>query len=499
MKKIIQALKKTPQKHALIIGDVMLDEYVFGSASRISPEAPVPIIKQERMEWRLGGAANVAANCKHLGFDVSVVSIINDHDHAGKKICSLFHDIHLDSTSLLYMDSRQTTCKKRFLSGAHQCLRVDQESDSPLNYDERNALKQRIDAYMRSDSIILLSDYAKGIIDQDIVAYVVNKARAKKCLVIADPKGPNFSKYKGVNYLKPNIAAYNQMINFFGLSHENALFSNAQRICSLLELNGLIVTMGEKGIRFISQSQDILSPSFKREVYDVSGAGDTAFAFIALALANNISMSDSLRLANMASSIAVSHMTTYAVSLEELIDKELDMSEKIFYNWARLKIELDWLRAEGKRVVFTNGCFDLLHSGHIHTLVEAKKLGDILIVALNSDDSIKRQGKGAGRPINDLFERALIMSSIGVVDFVTSFPQDKPQAIIEYLQPDVLVKGGDYKKEEVVGYDFVSSYGGDVKIIDYIPGKSTTGIISSVKSTEKYIRPEPIKKSTSSV
>jgi len=179
MKKIISTLKKAPQKHALIIGDVMLDEYVFGSVSRISPEAPVPVVKQERMEWRLGGAANVAANCKHIGFEVNVLSIINDKDAAGKKICSLFQNTNLDTSSLLQMKTRQTTCKKRIVAGSHQCLRVDCETEESLDQNERRALKKNIDCYMRHDSVVLISDYGKGIIDQDIIAFTVKKAREK--------------------------------------------------------------------------------------------------------------------------------------------------------------------------------------------------------------------------------------------------------------------------------------------------------------------------------
>ncbi|MFH1832417.1 MAG: D-glycero-beta-D-manno-heptose 1-phosphate adenylyltransferase, partial [bacterium] len=473
-----------PCKRVLLIGDAMLDEYVFGSVSRISPEAPVPVVKQERVEWRLGGAANVAANCRHIGLDIDVVALINESDFEGKKICSLFTNIGLNPASLISVHNRQTTCKRRIISGTHQCLRIDHESEELLSLKEFDAIKERIDACFAPDSVVLISDYNKGVVDSRVIAHVVQKARASNTLVLADPKGPAFEKYRGVNYLKPNLAAFGQMVKHFNLSPEESMDTNARKICDLLALDGLIVTMGEKGIRFISHTQDIFSPAIKREVYDVSGAGDTVFAFLALALAHDISMKDSLCLANMAASVAVSHMTTYAVSLEELIDKELEMSEKVVHNWARLKIELDWLKSEGKRIVFTNGCFDLLHSGHIHTLVGAKKQGDILVVALNTDESVKRF-KGPARPINDLLERVSVMSAIGVVDFVTSFAQDTPRELVEYLQPDVLVKGGDYKAENIAGYDAVIAYGGAVKIINYIADKSTTKTVQAIREVRK--------------
>lgn len=479
MKKMIMQLRAGGVKNILIIGDVMLDEYFFGSVSRISPEAPVPVLKSEHTDWSLGGAANVAANCKHIGFDVALVGLIGQQDYEGEKIVTMLHDLKISTAGIVRSCQRPTTCKKRFLAKNHQMLRMDSESCQGLSKKEFTDVVTAIDLLLKPSSMILISDYAKGVVSQELIDYVLERAQKLNCIVMVDPKGPNFEKYTGVDYLKPNAKEFAQIVDFFQLPANQSLEENGREICGLLDLKGLVVTMGEKGIVYIDQNRTVFSPAHKREVYDLTGAGDTVFAFLALGLANNFSIDECMKLANHAASVAVSHLKTYAVSLEELVDRSMEPAEKIYDDWALLKIELDWQRAEGKRVVFTNGCFDILHPGHMYTLKEAKKHGDILVVALNADESITRL-KGPSRPINNLEYRATMMSVIGFVDFVVSFQQDTPQALIEYLRPDVLVKGGDYKKEDIVGYNFITSYGGVVHVIDYLDGISTTAIIEKL-------------------
>ena len=245
----------------------------------------------------------------------------------------------------------------------------------------------------------------------------------------------------------------------------------------------MIITRGERGMCYISKADAIHLPAQAHDVYDLTGAGDTVVAFLALGFAHGLSVHDCLMIANRAAAVAISHLKTYAVSLDELLDRSIELSEKIYYDWALLKIELDWLRADGKKVVITNGCFDILHQGHVHVLKEAKQQGDILVVALNTDASVQRL-KGTSRPINPLVDRAMVMAALGVVDFVVSFDQDTPLALIEYLKPDVLVKGGDYKKESIVGYDFVCGHGGHVHIVDYIAGVSTTALVKKIGKAE---------------
>lgn len=485
MKQIVNYLKACGSKDIVVIGDVMLDEYWFGSVTRVSPEAPVPVLRQEEKEWCLGGAANVAANCKHIGCKVSLIGLIGAHDEEGHRLVSMVRDLGIDSGGLVKSERRITTCKKRMMVKGHQLLRIDAEQTAPLIDQEKAALIRKIDDSLKPGVTVLISDYAKGVASAEIIAYVVQRARALGALVLIDPKGPQFDKYAGAHYIKPNLKEFNHMVVNLGLSIDNALVANGQEICRLLGLRGLFVTMGDCGMQYISQDESYHCPAFKCEVYDIMGAGDTAFAFLALGLSNGLSIENCLLLANRAAAVSVSHLKVYAVSLDELIDRESDTGEKIFYDWTRLKIELDWQRRGGKRVVFTNGCFDLLHSGHIHLLKEARRMGDILVVALNSDESISRLGKGPGRPINQLEERATLIAALGMVDFVVSFDQDTPRELIEYLGPDVLVKGGDYKVESIVGYDYVKSLGGSVKVIDYVPGRSTTGVVKKIEKMQQ--------------
>jgi D-beta-D-heptose 7-phosphate kinase/D-beta-D-heptose 1-phosphate adenosyltransferase len=487
MKQIINYLKTCGPKEIIVIGDVMLDEYWFGSVTRVSPEAPVPVLKQENKEWCLGGAANVAANCKHIGFKVSLVGVIGAHDDEGHRLATMLRDVGIDSNGLVKSEHRGTTCKKRMMVKGHQLLRIDAEQTQTLDQQETSALIKSIDANLKPGTTVLVSDYAKGVASGEVLAYIVQKAQTLGCLVLVDPKGPDFNKYAHVHFMKPNLKEFNHMVSYWGLPLDSSFVENGQKICRNLSLRGLFVTLGEHGIHYISEQESHYCPVFKREVYDITGAGDTVFAFLALALSNGLSVEHCLQVANRAAAVAVSHLKTYAVSLDELIDRESETGEKIFYDWTRLKIELDWLRRGGKRVVFTNGCFDLLHSGHIHLLKEAKRMGDLLVVALNSDESVRRLGKGPGRPINQLEERATLVAALGMVDFVVSFDQDTPKELIEYLSPDVLVKGGDYKVESIVGYDYIKSLGGSVKVIDYVPGRSTTNVMKKIETIQKEV------------
>jgi len=481
MKKLITQLKNEPSKKILIIGDVMVDQYCFGSVSRISPEAPVPVITQEKIEWCLGGAANVAANSQKIGCDVTLIGVISRNDDAGKKYRKLLEEIKIKEDGTVYSQERRTTCKKRILAGSHQMLRIDDESSTLLTPEEFDDIRIKIDQFLVPGVTVLLSDYAKGVITKELVQYVCKRAKSCGSIVMLDPKGKDFSKYYGVDYIKPNLNEYNHLLDFYGLSSDNSIKENGHIICKKLGLKGLIVTRGEKGIVFVSSDDYFTYSAYRREVYDLTGAGDTVFAFLALGFAHNITIKEILVLANYAASIVVSHLKTYSVSLDDLLDCGVEHAKKIYNDWTQLKIELDWQRCDGKRVVFTNGCFDILHPGHLHTLKEAKRRGEVLVVALNTDASVKRL-KGQSRPINDLQHRQTMMAALGVVDFVVSFDQDTPQEIINYLAPDILVKGGDYKKESVVGYDTITARGGAVHIIDFVEGLSTTNMISSIKS-----------------
>lgn len=482
MKNIINQIKLSNKKPILVIGDLMLDEYVFGDVSRISPEAPVPVLQEKKREWNLGGAANVALNCAQNNFNVTIIGLIGENDLAGQNFCSLLNQSNINQKGLIKSKERITTCKKRVLAQNQQLLRVDCENNHPLTITEYNLVYQKLDELIMQDSIILVSDYAKGVITKQVLNDIISFAKKRGATVLLDPKGPDFDKYFGVNYIKPNLKEFNQILDFYNLNKKEDLIVNAKKVCDLLDVGGLIITMGEKGIQFVSKKEEFFVPACKREVYDITGAGDTVLAFLALGLSSGLDIFHAIKFANHAAGIAVSHLKTYSVTLDELVDRNFDLTEKIFLDWALLKIELDWLKLEKKKVVFTNGCFDILHSGHIFILNEAKKMGDILVVAINTDASIKRF-KGDQRPIKSLLERAKVLAAIGVVDFVVIFDQDTPKELIEYLKPDVLVKGGDYKKEEIAGYNFMMANGGQVVVVDYQKGLSTTNIINKIKST----------------
>jgi D-beta-D-heptose 7-phosphate kinase / D-beta-D-heptose 1-phosphate adenosyltransferase len=478
MSKIVKKLKAANGKKVLIVGDVMIDEYLFGSVDRISPEAPVPVLKEERREWALGGAANVAINCEKIGCDVQVVALIGEGDAAGKKLSQMFVQNGMKTNGLIRSSNRPTIRKQRLMSNNHQLMRIDSENNLPLTSYERSLIINRIDDMMKENMIVLISDYAKGTIDREVVLEIVSRAKQRSCTVLVDPKGPHFDKYFGVNYIKPNLKEFQQMVDHFSLPSGDSLIENGRKICELLSLRALIVT-SPKGMQFLSKKFECFSPAHKREVCDVTGAGDTVLSFLAMGL-GVLPMEECLAVANKAASVAISHIKTYAVTLDELVDIETSSKEKVYRDWSQLKEELDAFKARKKKVVFTNGCFDLVHAGHIYILEEAKRRGDILVVAVNTDDSIKRL-KGPSRPVKILSERLRVMGAFGVVDFVVPFDQDTPKELIEYIKPDVIAKGSGYRAEEVVGYDVVTSYGGRVEIISEKMDFSTTDLVNRMQ------------------
>ena len=481
MKSLVHRLQQLPKKSVVVIGDVGIDEYIFGAVSRVSPEAPVPVVREQRRELYFGCAANTAVNCHVLGLDVALIGVINENDVAGRAFTKLLQGADVHADAIVLSQTRKTTLKTRVIAQNHHCLRIDNEDAMPLAAQELAMIMVKIEEKIQPHSVVLLSDYAKGVITPELVHAVVRLAHSRGALVIADPKGPDFGKYQGVDYLKPNATEFTQMLQYFDVARTLSLVEQGRIICHKLGLQGLMVTLGDRGIQYISHDEDIFSPAFKREVFDLSGAGDTVFAYLAFALVHELYMHDALALANKAAAVAISHLKTYAVKLEELLDDVPALEDKIVFDWKLLKSRTEAARARGKRIVFTNGCFDLLHPGHVRCLREARKQGDLLVVALNSDASVQRQNKGPERPLNNLEDRAAIVAGLESVDFVTFFEQDTPQQIIDLLLPDVLVKGGDYIAEEVVGYKTVTAYGGRVCIIPLVDGKSTTKIIRKAR------------------
>lgn len=490
MNEVIKNLRViSKKKHLLVIGDLILDEYLFGQTERISREAPIPVFTEERFEWVCGGAANVVMNIQKSGFAVSVVGLIGAHDAEGKKLLSILEAAHIPISGIVRSPFRKTTRKQRVIVQGQQVFRIDAEEQALLLEEERIALFEQISAALTPDTTVLISDYDQGMIDHKLVLTIVQLAASVHAQVLVDPRGPLFDKYRGVDYIKPNAREFEAMVEFFGLSKQMTLEQNAAKICDILDLKGMIITLGEKGMLFASLTQSFLVEAIPREVFDVTGAGDTAFAYLGIGCASNLPIQQTLELANVASGIAVSHLKNYIVSLDEVeahfTGAELvpySSSQKIIFDWNRLQVIVKNAQALGKKVIFTNGAFDLLHSGHISVIEKAKSLGDILIVALNTDASIKRY-KSINRPINPLQERALIMAALGVVDFVVSFDQNTANEILDILRPDIMVKGGDYKPELLPEYPTVCNYGGQIYIVNFKQGYSSTNIIAKMEAS----------------
>ena len=460
----------------LVVGDLMLDQYWFGDTARISPEAPVPVIKVNSNETRLGGAANAALNAKQLGAQVTISGIIGN-DSNGAIVKSLLKDQDIESRCIETSDS-QTICKLRMISRNQQMVRADFEDSFPA--DVVDDINESVTHSLENCDVILLSDYNKGTLAQcQAIIEAANKVNVK---VLIDPKGDDFSKYRGAYLLTPNLSEFETIVG--KCLSEQDMFAKASKLITDYELQALLLTRSEKGMTlFLADGTHHHYNAKAHEVYDVTGAGDTVIATLAAALANNIELSDAVNLSNIAAGIVVGRMGAATVTPLELklaIENNTATPSGII-SPDQLKSLVEFEKSLGKKVVFTNGCFDILHSGHAQYLLEAGALGDRLIVAINDDESVKRL-KGPERPINTVEERMAVISSLKSVDWVVAFDGDTPEELLRTLQPSILVKGGDYGIEEVVGADIVTAYGGEVKVLSLQEGVSTTNVIDTIKS-----------------
>jgi len=468
-------LKLLRKSNIVVFGDVMLDRYVSGSVDRVSPEAPVPVLKPIKEEIRLGGAANVALNLSSLGSKVSLIGI-SGKDNSSAQIIKLLKENKIKSE--LVKSSLPTITKLRLLSSKQQLLRVDNEEE--FTKVDWKSVKRRFDKSIlqKSNNLLIISDYGKGTL-QDIPA-VIRKAKKLKKTVLVDPKGDNFLKYKGADVITPN---FSEFIGEVGpVRSEREITTKAKDLIKSLNLGALLVTRGSEGmILFNKEKGKVVRSDFPtqaKEVFDVSGAGDTVIASLAAALSTGLDMTSAVKLANVAAGIVVGKSGTATASISEI--EPHFTGEDLVFSLKEAKKHSVMLRKNGKKVVFTNGCFDILHAGHVHYLEQAKELGDELVVGLNSDSSVKTL-KGPSRPINNLEQRAKVLSSLKCVDRIVSFADETPIKLIKEIKPDVLVKGGDYKAKDVVGHKEIKSWGGEVKIIPLVPGLSTTNIIKKLK------------------
>jgi D-beta-D-heptose 7-phosphate kinase/D-beta-D-heptose 1-phosphate adenosyltransferase len=475
---LAQLVRRFAQAHVLILGDVMLDRYVSGTASRLSPEAPIPVLRPTTRRATLGGAANVALNIATLGGQASLVGVIGD-DPEGSELTNLLGSSGI-VPHLIVAPGRPTTAKTRFMAGTHQLLRLDEESTAEVDaVTADNVLSAFTEAIDAAD-IVVLSDYAKGVLSDAVLSGALERARAYGRVLIADPKRIDFAAYRGATVLTPNEQEVRQATRIDAAEDAEAVRAGQ---CALEDTGcqAVVVTRSAKGLTLVRRDAPALHlPTRAREVADVSGAGDTLVAALAVALGADAALPEAAMLANVTAGISVGKPGTATVSQEELLGvlhlEDLIASDRKIVDRAEATQRAAAWRAQGRRVGFANGCFDLIHPGHIRLLSEARARCDRLIVALNTDASVKRL-KGPTRPLQNETARATVMASLAPVDLVVLFDEDTPMQLIKALRPDVLVKGADYSIDQVVGADLVQSWGGTVLLVELQAGHSTTGTI----------------------
>jgi D-beta-D-heptose 7-phosphate kinase / D-beta-D-heptose 1-phosphate adenosyltransferase len=465
----------------LVVGDLMLDQYLWGKAERISPEAPVQVVEVTREDVRLGGAGNVINNLVALGCGVTACSVIGG-DENGVILQHAFTGKGVDVSGVFEDPMRSTSKKTRVVAANQQIVRIDRETKDGISavYEER--IIEFVEARGCEFQVILISDYGKGVLTPRVLAGIFSVARRLGVPVAVDPKGNDYTRYRGATILTPNRKEA-EIAAGVVISDDVSLQAAARILLADVELAALLITRSEKGMSlFLREGEVVHIPTVAREVYDVTGAGDTVLAVLGLALACGRDFADAARLANVAAGIAVGKVGTSTVAPAEIIEVmsrgHRDSDTKI-KNLDVLAAIIDAEKAKGKKPVFTNGCFDLLHVGHVKYLQKARSFGDLLVLGLNSDASVRRL-KGEKRPLIGEAERAHILAALDCVDYVVIFDEDTPLTLIETLKPAVLVKGGDYTPAGVVGKELVESCGGRLELVEFVDGKSTTNIIEKI-------------------
>ncbi|NQZ80710.1 MAG: bifunctional D-glycero-beta-D-manno-heptose-7-phosphate kinase/D-glycero-beta-D-manno-heptose 1-phosphate adenylyltransferase HldE [Colwellia sp.] len=463
------------QASVLVVGDIMLDRYWYGPTQRISPEAPVPIVKINQHEDRPGGAANVALNIASIGGKVSLLGITGE-DEAATTL-----QTHLQAMQINCKFDKHpqipTITKLRVLSRHQQLIRLDfEESFSDV---DKSSLFSATAKLISDHDVLLLSDYDKGTLSD--VQSLIKEANKQNTPVLVDPKGSDFNRYKGATLITPNLSEFEAVVG--ECKTESELVEKGQKLLEELELQAMLITRSEQGMTLLRKNhQEFHLPTQAKEVYDVTGAGDTVIATLALAIAADADYAQASALANIAAGIVVGKIGTSTVSEAEILSEIATGQESGFgvLSEEQLKIAVDLAKARGEKIVMTNGCFDILHAGHVSYLSNAQKLGTRLIVAVNSDDSVTRL-KGAGRPVNPVDRRMTVLAALGAVDWVVDFKEDTPQRIIANILPNTLVKGGDYNVEDIAGGKEVIAAGGDVQVLNFEDGISTTAIINTIR------------------
>ena len=468
-------LPRFDHARVLTLGDAMLDRYWHGDTSRISAEAPVPVIDVKDREDRLGGAANVALNVAALGASSSLVAVLG-MDESGAILKAKLGSAGIVDHTVEQTDY-PTVTKLRLVSHGQQMVRADFEHIKPL---AAAPLLPGFLAALQYTDVVILSDYDKGVIS-DPQAFI-QPARAANKTIIVDPKHKDFALYAGATIIKPNRSEFLKAVGAW--ANDAELVAKCRELIARLGLQAILVTRDSDGLILVQKDQSPLHlPARKREVYDLSGAGDTVVATLGAALSAGETMNDAVAMANVAAGIAVSKPGIVSVSGPELrLELSRDQSfERGMLSEEQLLLAADEARVRGERIVFTNGCFDILHAGHVDYLTEARQRGDRLVVAINGDASVHRL-KGEGRPINTVSRRMAMLAGLSAVDWVVSFEEDTPLRLLEALRPDVLVKGGDYGIEQVVGGEMVRDYGGEVAVLNLVPDLSTTALVEKIRN-----------------
>jgi D-beta-D-heptose 7-phosphate kinase/D-beta-D-heptose 1-phosphate adenosyltransferase len=459
----------------LVVGDVMLDRYWVGGTSRISPEAPVPVVKVHGVDDRPGGAGNVALNIAALGSGASLISVVGQ-DEAAEALRSRLKSVGIH-TDFQISAGKPTITKLRVMSRHQQLLRMDfEETFGP---EDSNSFLDKAKQRLPLMGAMVLSDYAKGSL-QDVQS-LIRAAREAGVPVLVDPKGADFARYRGATLMTPNLHEFEAVVGV--CKQESELVARGTELMRSLDLEALLVTRGENGMTLLRPNQpEFHLPARAREVFDVTGAGDTVISVVASALAAGSELPVAVALANVAAGIVVGKLGTATITGPELRRAILaeQGSQRGVMTEEQLVIALDDARAQGEKIVFTNGCFDIIHAGHVGYLEDSRRLGDRLVVAINSDESVTRL-KGPARPINPVDRRMAVLAGLEAVDWVVSFADDTPERLLGRMKPDVLVKGGDYTEDQVVGWEIVKAYGGEVKVLSFFDDCSTTAIVEKIK------------------
>jgi D-beta-D-heptose 7-phosphate kinase/D-beta-D-heptose 1-phosphate adenosyltransferase len=472
------------KKLVLVIGDIMLDRYLMGNVNRISPEAPVPVVLLKQSEDRAGGAANVAANLSGLGLHTEIIGCIGK-DATGTMLKKIIADSGIRIDNVMISNLRPTVSKTRVMSGNQQIVRIDDESASAFTVEENNQLLSNITKSLNNKpAMVILSDYAKGVLSNSTCKIIINQCKQLGIPVIADPKGRDYSKYKGASTLTPNKKETAEACGV-DMHETEALLHAAEQLKKALNLDFLAVTRGEEGISLIDDKQTQHIPATAKKVFDVSGAGDTVIATLAAGLVHGLNPHDALQLANIAAGIVVGKVGTVPVTQAELLkalvsEDGQSQADKIC-DYTQLAALVSHWKENHQKIVFTNGCFDLLHAGHVTYLEAAKKTGDKLILGLNTDRSVSAL-KGPTRPVVHEGDRARVLAALAAVDAVILFDEDTPLQLIDLVRPDIIVKGDDYTEEQVIGGAEVKSWGGSVKLIPLVQGRSTSRILEKIAS-----------------